>query len=176
MKLRFALVLFSSILAFSSPQILAQGTDVVAETADRLRGQLSEVQNHEAELKIRLEQLEFDLRPENIERHFAGYGSTRPEELREGRRRKLQLEKDRVQSLLTELSGRRQRLESAIAMTDAKVYQQSALGSASLQSDPERQARFFTATRMLAGGVITLLLIGGVLVLLVARKRRQSAI
>lgn len=175
MKLRFALVLLSCVIAFSSPQVLAQDTNDAAETAERLRGQLSEVQNDEAELKIRLEQITFDLRPENIERHFAGYGSTRPEELREGRRRKLQLEKDRVQSLLIELDGRRQRLESAIAVADAKVYQQSALGAVSLQSDPERQARFFTATRMLAGGVIALLLIGGVLLLIAARKRRQLA-
>lgn len=175
MKLRFVLVLLSSMIAFPSPQILAQDTNDAAETAERLRGQLSEVQNDEAELKIRLEQITFDLRPENIERHFAGYGSTRPEELREGRRRKLQLEKDRVESLLIELQGRRQRLESAIAVADAKVYQQSALGAVSFPSDPERQALFFTATRMVAGSVIALFLIGGVLLLLVARKRRQSA-
>ena len=62
-----------------------------AETAARLRSQLSELQDREAGIKIRLQELDYDLKPENIERHFAGVGSVHPEELRETRRKQLQI-------------------------------------------------------------------------------------
>src|SRR5215831_3213287 len=103
------------------------------DTAQKLRAELSDVQNRQAELKVRLEQLNYDLKPENIQNYFAGYGSTRPEELREQRRKQLQSEKDRVVALLSELDASKSRLESAISVADAKAYQQSALGSATLK-------------------------------------------
>ena len=38
-------------------------------------------------------ELEEDLKPENIERALAGFGSTKPEEVRDRRRRLLMIEK-----------------------------------------------------------------------------------
>ena len=76
-----ALVLFGYNLA-----AIAQSSSNPSEQAQKLRAELSQLHDREAEIKIRLTELEYDLKPENIERHFAGVGSIHPEELREARR------------------------------------------------------------------------------------------
>jgi hypothetical protein len=98
------------------------------QTAESLREQLKEVQAKEAELKVRAKQLEENLKPENIDRSLAGIGSTRPEELRELRRRQLNIEEASVLTQLEQLATRRVRLESAILTADTAAYQQSAQG------------------------------------------------
>jgi len=87
----------------------------------QLRTELRDVQAKQAELEARAEDIEYALKPENIERSVAGYGTTRPEELREQRRRQLESEKERVRKQLTQLSESSQRLEQAIATTDAEI-------------------------------------------------------
>ena len=99
-----------------------------AEKAATLRMQLVELQGREGELQIRVQQLDEDLKPENIERATSGYGSTRPEELREQRRKQLELEKKTVMAQLEQLANNRAHLEGAIANADALAYQQSAKG------------------------------------------------
>ena len=96
------------------------------EIAANLRLQLSEVEVRQAEMQARDEQLEEDLKPENIERSFAGIGSTHPESLREQRRRQLEIAKARVRIQLDELDRTHTRLEAAIAEADAAAYWQSA--------------------------------------------------
>src|SRR5438876_2309066 len=96
------------------------------ERAANLRAQLIEAQARQAELQTRLQQLEEDLKPENIERSLAGVGSVHPEELREARRRQLEIAKKGVQSQLEILATGRAHLEAAIASADAQSYQQSA--------------------------------------------------
>ena len=96
------------------------------ERAANLRAQLIETQAKQAELQLRLQQLEEDLKPENIERSLAGVGSTHPEDLRAARRRQLEIQKKGVQSQLEVLTAGRTRLEAAIASADAASYQQSA--------------------------------------------------
>ncbi len=96
------------------------------EIAANLRVQLSEVQVRMAEMQARDEQLEEDLKPENIERSLAGIGSTRPELLRERRRRQLETARTRVRAQLDELDRSHTRLEAAIAEADAVAYWQSA--------------------------------------------------
>jgi prefoldin subunit 5 len=91
------------------------------QRAENLNAQLRDVQTKEAELQARLSQVEFESRPENLERSTATYGSTRPEELREQRRRFLEAEKLRLQSQLDQLATSRRRLESAIAAADAQA-------------------------------------------------------
>src|SRR5215211_3360246 len=53
------------------------------QRAEQLRSQLIDVQAKVADFESRLEQINFALRPENIENSTAGYGSTRPEQARE---------------------------------------------------------------------------------------------
>jgi hypothetical protein len=96
------------------------------EIAANFRVQLSEVEVRQAEMQARDEQLEEDLKPENIERSVAGIGSTHPERLREQRRRQLEIVKARVRIQLDELDRSHTRLEMAIAEADAAAYWQSA--------------------------------------------------
>jgi hypothetical protein len=95
---------------------------------ENLHQQLGEIQDRETGVKMRLDELEYDLKPENIERFFNGYGSTRPEELRDRRRKQLQFEKDRLLGQQQELATRRSSLESAISVAQVQVYQQNAPG------------------------------------------------
>jgi len=86
-----------------------------------LNTELRDVLAKQADLEARAEDIEFALRPENIERSTAGYGTTRPEELREQRRKQLENEKERVRKQLDQLAASRTRLEQAIATSDAEV-------------------------------------------------------
>src|SRR5437773_4004344 len=94
--------------------------------AASMRAQLVETQARQVELQTRLQQLEEDLKPENIEHSLAGVGSTHPEELREQRRRQLENEKKGVESQLEVLAAGRTRLEAAVARADAESYVESA--------------------------------------------------
>ena len=96
------------------------------ERAAKLRAQLADTEARQTELQSRLQQLEENLKPDNIERSLAGVGSVHPEELREARRRQLEIEKRGVQSQLDVLAASRSRLETAIAAADAESYRQSA--------------------------------------------------
>ena len=96
------------------------------EMAANLRVRLSEVEIRKAEMQARDEELQEDLRPENIERSLAGIGSTRPELLREQRRRQLEFARTHVRLQLDELERIRTRLETAIAEADAEAYWESA--------------------------------------------------
>src|SRR5438128_5560411 len=114
--------------------VLAQTS--AQERAANLRAQLSDVQARQSELQTRLQQREYDLKPENIERSLAGIGSTHPEELREQRRRQLEGEKMRVQAQLEQLAASRTHLEAAIAQGDAEIYRQRA--GANISNTPSR--------------------------------------
>ena len=96
------------------------------ERAANLRAQLADSEARQTELQSRLQQLEENLKPENIERSLAGVGSVHPEELREARRRQLEIEKRGVQSQLDVLAASHSRLETAIAAADAASYRRSA--------------------------------------------------
>lgn len=100
-----------------------------AEEAENLRLQLLDLQAQEDSLRARGAQLDEALKPENIERSLAGVGSTRPEELRETRRKQLQIERDGVTAQLQILEASRVRLEAAIRDADARAYQESAGGT-----------------------------------------------
>jgi LPXTG-motif cell wall-anchored protein len=145
--------------------------DSAAETASKLRQQLLEVQTKEAELRTRLQQLEEALKPENIERALAGIGSTKPEELREHRRRQLTIERNGVLAQLKILEASQTRLESAIATADSQAYQQSAQPSTPI-SNQMLMVRPAAGSRWLllgAAGAV-LILIGGAVVFFRRRK------
>lgn len=86
-----------------------------------LRAELRDVQAKESDLEAKAEEVDYALKPENIERSTAGYGTTHPEELREQRRRQLEGEKQRVRKQLDQLAASRTHLEEAIATSDAEV-------------------------------------------------------
>lgn len=123
------LVIVIALMSVSGASVLAQGSSDAAQKVDDLKLQLIDVKAMEEESKIRVEQLDEALKPENIARSLAGVGSTRPEDLREQRRRQLTIEKTKITSQLDTLSAQRMRLESAIATAETQAYQQSARGS-----------------------------------------------
>jgi len=105
----------------------AQGQTVAQEKAASLRSQLIEVEAKQSELQTRLQTLDEKLKPENIEQSLAGIGSTHPEDLRQQRRRQLEIERNGVQAQLNLLAVSHGRLETAIAQADAEAYRQSAM-------------------------------------------------
>lgn len=97
------------------------------ERIDRLHEQLVDVQSKQVDLQSRLDTLNEQLKPENIEKSLAGVGSTRPEDLRELRRRQIETEKSGIEQQLAVLNESRTKLEAGIAQAEALAYQQSAL-------------------------------------------------
>jgi septal ring factor EnvC (AmiA/AmiB activator) len=86
-----------------------------------LRTELRDVQTKEADLEARAEDVDYALKPENIERATAGYGTVHPEEVREQRRRQLESEKQRIRKQLDQLATSHARLDEAIATSDAEI-------------------------------------------------------
>jgi len=87
----------------------------------QLRAELSGIQAKKGELAAHLEDIEFALKPENIERSTAGIGTTRPEEVREQRRKQLESDRIRTQTQLDQLNASEGRVQQAIATSDADV-------------------------------------------------------
>ena len=127
MKRALGLVLFIALVVGFSANATAQDASNGSQSLDTLRSQLLDAQAKEAELETREHQLDEDLKPENIERSMAGIGSTKPEELRESRRRQLSIERDGVRNQLKLIKASRERLESVIRTAEAQAYQQSML-------------------------------------------------
>ncbi|HKO43524.1 MAG TPA: hypothetical protein VJU84_09545 [Pyrinomonadaceae bacterium] len=125
MRFHAQVMLFLAICLTVSVHVAAQDPSA-AHQVDELRFQLADTQVREAELEARLRQLDESIKPENIERSLAGVGSTRPEELREQRRRQLSIERDGVRAQLKLLAISRERLEQSIRTAEALAYQQSA--------------------------------------------------
>jgi chromosome segregation ATPase len=91
------------------------------QRAETLQAQLGEIVEKEAGLQTRLDDVNEQLRPENIERASAGAGSLRPEEVRDSLRRRLTNEKHRIQTQLDTLGHSRERLKASLADADAAV-------------------------------------------------------
>ena len=91
------------------------------QRAESLRSQQVEAESKLADMESKLEETEYFMKPENIERTMANFGSTRPEEAREARRRKLQSDRSRILAQMKILETSRVRLESAVATADAEV-------------------------------------------------------
>lgn len=91
------------------------------QRAETLRSQQVDVESKLADLQSKLEETEYQMKPENIERGMATFGSTRPEEAREARRRKLESDRARLLAQMKILETSRVRLESAVITADAEV-------------------------------------------------------
>jgi chromosome segregation ATPase len=91
------------------------------QRADALREQLGQLIEKESNLKMRLEQLNYEMLPDNIERRGALNGSLRPELMREQIRRQLEIERQSIQSQLDHISTMRSRLENSIMTADMEI-------------------------------------------------------
>ena len=117
------------------------------QRAESLRNQQLEVETRLADLQSQMDQIEYALKPENIERVTSGYGTTRPEEARDSRRRQLESEKGRLQAQIRILETSRARLETAVANADAEVealrrrLQQNDATPSVVESQPARSPK-----------------------------------
>jgi hypothetical protein len=92
------------------------------QRADVLRKQLFELIEKETSLRVRLVQIEEDIRPESIERALNPYGTTRTAELRDTRRRALENERRGIESLLNQITQSRLRLDEDVKQADLMVF------------------------------------------------------
>jgi hypothetical protein len=90
------------------------------QRAENLRAQWVDTESKLADLQSKLEQIDYALKPENIER-ASGFGTVHPEEARDARRRQLEAEKGRLQAQIRILETSRTRLETSIATADTEV-------------------------------------------------------
>ena len=169
MRSGIKLIVLCTALLFTS-QLAAQDSTARLE---RLRQELTEVQMKETELRARLEQLNEAIKPENIERSLAGVGSTRPEELREHRRKMLTIERDGVAKQLQRHEERRMTLEAAIATAENEAYLRSAQPSSSASTQMFVSASVEPAHWLWIALPVGLavLLVGGAAAIVVVRKR-----
>jgi hypothetical protein len=91
------------------------------ERAENLRSQLNDLDSKKADYEARIEQLNYQLQPENLDQGLQLIGTTRPEDLRAAKRRTLESDKKRIQYQIDLLEKTRVRLESAIASTDLYI-------------------------------------------------------
>ena len=116
-KQAIALVSLGIAFGLASTVAAQQGTGRDG-TASTLKEQLLDLESKETQLRMRLEEIDEQLKPESIERELAGIGSTHPEELREHRRKVLTIERNGLQTRLDFLEEDRARIEAAIAATE----------------------------------------------------------
>jgi predicted nucleic acid-binding Zn-ribbon protein len=91
------------------------------QRAESVRAQMLDTETKLADLQARMDQVDYALKPENIDRATAGYGTTHPEEARDARRRQLENEKARLQAQISLLENSRSRLQSALATAESEV-------------------------------------------------------
>ena len=169
MKRALSLVLFMALVAGFTANVTAQDASNGSDSLDTLRSQLLDAQAKEAELETRQQQLDEALKPENIERSLAGIGSTKPEELRESRRRQLTIERDGVRAQLKLVATSRERLESVIRTAEAQAYQQNVLNQ-TLAGKPSWSLGWVVGITAAVGEILGIVL----LVVLAVRRARRT--
>jgi hypothetical protein len=118
-----AITVVSIVIAFGlASTVAAQARPGSEVSASVLKQQLLEIQSKETQVRMRLEEIDEQLRPESIERELAGIGSVHPEELREHRRRLLTIERNGLQTQLDLLVEDRTRIEAEITTAEATSY------------------------------------------------------
>ena len=130
-------LIFSALLVlalFSAAR--AQDLSAVEQQVERLRVQLREATEKEAQLRERASQLEEALRPENVERSVAPVGTTDARALRERRRQQLEREKAAVDEQLTSLAASRARLEGAVSTAEAEAVRLRAAALGACNTPP----------------------------------------
>jgi hypothetical protein len=103
---------------FDVTRVLLVGEE---QRAESLQLRLRENLERQLILQGRVDQVDSQLRPENIERLFVGVGLVRPEEARDTVRRRLSLEKQGLLAQLELVRQERNRFQSALATSDVAI-------------------------------------------------------
>ena len=92
------------------------------QRVEALRTRLLEIQMNELEVQGRIEELDYQLRPDRIQQALAFVGSPRPmDELRGELQKRLEYEKARVTRQLELLASNRKRLEATISSVEREI-------------------------------------------------------
>ena len=91
------------------------------QRSETLRKQTYDLLEKESDIRAKMDRIEYELRPESIDKAVAFAGTLRPEELRANRRKSLESEKSNLQSLLTEIQKTRSNLELTLERSDILV-------------------------------------------------------
>jgi chromosome segregation ATPase len=86
-----------------------------------LQKELADIGARETSLQNRLDEIEPQLRSDQIEQARAGVGSMRPEEDREAMKQRLTNEKRRIQTQLDQFQQNRVRIQSSISSAEASI-------------------------------------------------------
>src|SRR5215203_7114646 len=84
------------------------------QRAESLRKQLFELVEKQNSIQLKLDTIDYDLRPEMIERTVSFTGSLRPEEIREAKKKSLEAEKRNFSNLLIDIQNTRVNLEQNV--------------------------------------------------------------
>ena len=103
---------------FDVTRVLLVGEE---QRAEGLQVRLRENLERQFAVQTRMDQVDNQLKPENLERMFIGVGLLRPEEARDTVRRRLGLEKQGLLGQLELLRQERNRFQSALAATDLAI-------------------------------------------------------
>jgi hypothetical protein len=117
---------YKGIQVSEKQQKLLFGYEILNQTeqlAATLRKSLVETGEREATVKRRIGQIDFDMRPENIDRSIQILGTTKAEEARESRRRTLENERNTLQNLLYEIQTSRSQISENLR--EAELFAQS---------------------------------------------------
>lgn len=113
---------FKGVQLSERQQKLLFGYEILNQTeqlAATLRKSLIETSEREATIKRRIGQIQFDLRPENIERGVQFQGTVKTEEAREHRRRTLENERNTLQNVLDEIETSKAQITENLKQTEA---------------------------------------------------------
>jgi hypothetical protein len=91
------------------------------QRSETLRKQLFDLMDKENTINSRLDQIEFDSRPDMINRSANFAGSMRPEEIRDARKKSLDAEKANLQTMLSQVQSTRVALSVNLDKSDALV-------------------------------------------------------
>lgn len=91
------------------------------QRSESLRKELFDMMEKENSIKTRLDQIEYDISPEMINRSAAFAGSMKPEEVREMRRKSLESERQNLQTLLDEIQRTKANLTASLERSDQLV-------------------------------------------------------
>jgi hypothetical protein len=91
------------------------------QRADTLRKQLFEMIEKESTIRTKLDQIENNIRPETIEREISFAGTMRPEELRNMRKKNLEIERTNLTSLLAEVQKTKTNIDQNVQRADLLV-------------------------------------------------------
>lgn len=183
-----ALALVSIVIAFGWAWTVAAQQHTSREVeVSTLKQQLLDLELKETRLRMRLEELDEQLKPESIERELAGIGSVHPEELREHRRKLLTIEQTGIQTQLDLLEDDRARIEATIASaeTGASLEDAQPPPSRLMMTAPAKPITKLISLGDLgiqirklyvAFGMLVLLGSGSILVLIVAGQKVEQRI